>query len=585
MKKIVQRIAATFNNGFKWLVMVVFITATTLVYSALAAPPATPYNPGETLAPTCSPGDPNCTVVPPPVLSDNEVVTGDWDNTANPWAVNELVSQVMTEGENVSLLNNDAGYLTIESDPLFTANGVGAWWAMPGGASISSLLNDAGFITGSAVPSNETDPVYTGSQAAFLTSPTGPGQVLYGNLLAPGMMSWSAPSVPGGILIDNGILGPGSVVWLAPGAPGQYLTFTGIPGTPITWSALTEADPVFSVSPASGIVAAGSGNGNNWDTAYSWGNHATAGYISTETDPVVGAQNGIILSNGLGGISSTIPGPPGSILSGGLVPGSVNWNPPSVPGGLLIDTGVAPGSLAWLAPGLPGQYLTFTGVPGTQMTWTNLPAESDPVFGSSSIQTWWTGAKNVGALNNDVNYLMANGSVDLTNNWTIATKNITLTAGTLRAQTVSDTAGAATMSGGVITGANLTDGVASLTGGSLTGAVGITASGTIQGSVVTDGSGASMTGGAVTGNTLTTGAGASMVGNTVTGGIVTDGAGVAMMSGLLTMMPLPGPVPPIPGAVYIDNAGQPNLLLCYFNPGTMMWHDLTSGMPNPLCGV
>jgi len=32
-----------------------------------AQPPATPYNPGETLNPTCAPGDPNCTVYPPAI--------------------------------------------------------------------------------------------------------------------------------------------------------------------------------------------------------------------------------------------------------------------------------------------------------------------------------------------------------------------------------------------------------------------------------------------------------------------------------------------------------------------------------------
>lgn len=39
----------------------------------------------------------------------------------------------------------------------------------------------------------------------------------------------------------------------------------------------TETDPVFAASPAAGIL---SSNIANWDTAYGWGNHATAGYLT-----------------------------------------------------------------------------------------------------------------------------------------------------------------------------------------------------------------------------------------------------------------------------------------------------------------
>lgn len=48
----------------------------------------------------------------------------------------------------------------------------------------------------------------------------------------------------------------------------------------------------------------------NWDTAYSWGNHASAGYLTsyTETDPVVGAVSGLVKANGLGTISAAVAG-------------------------------------------------------------------------------------------------------------------------------------------------------------------------------------------------------------------------------------------------------------------------------------
>jgi hypothetical protein len=44
-----------------------------------------------------------------------------------------------------------------------------------------------------------------------------------------------------------------------------------------------EVDPVFAASVAAGIT---SNQISFWDTAYSWGNHADAGYLKTETDPI-----------------------------------------------------------------------------------------------------------------------------------------------------------------------------------------------------------------------------------------------------------------------------------------------------------
>lgn len=39
-------------------------------------------------------------------------------------------------------------------------------------------------------------------------------------------------------------------------------------------------------------------NHTHWDTAYGWGNHAGAGYLTTEADPVVKAVTGLVKSNG-----------------------------------------------------------------------------------------------------------------------------------------------------------------------------------------------------------------------------------------------------------------------------------------------
>jgi hypothetical protein len=59
---------------------------------------------------------------------------------------------------------------------------------------------------------------------------------------------------------------------------------------------ITETDPVFTASPANGITST---NMTNWNTAYSWGNHASAGYLTsyTETDPVFVASPAHSISN------------------------------------------------------------------------------------------------------------------------------------------------------------------------------------------------------------------------------------------------------------------------------------------------
>jgi hypothetical protein len=59
-----------------------------------------------------------------------------------------------------------------------------------------------------------------------------------------------------------------------------YNTTTG----ELTYGALptfTETDPIFTASPSFGITST---NISNWNTAYGWGNHATVGYLTAESD-------------------------------------------------------------------------------------------------------------------------------------------------------------------------------------------------------------------------------------------------------------------------------------------------------------
>jgi hypothetical protein len=57
-----------------------------------------------------------------------------------------------------------------------------------------------------------------------------------------------------------------------------------------------ETDPIFTASAAGGITPT---QVTNWDTAYGWGDHNTAGYITTETDPIftASASSGITNTN------------------------------------------------------------------------------------------------------------------------------------------------------------------------------------------------------------------------------------------------------------------------------------------------
>jgi len=63
-------------------------------------------------------------------------------------------------------------------------------------------------------------------------------------------------------------------------SPDRQITSVGYAFQAASAMSYAETDPVFSASVASGIT---SGQTNNWSTAYGWGNHATAGYLTQTT--------------------------------------------------------------------------------------------------------------------------------------------------------------------------------------------------------------------------------------------------------------------------------------------------------------
>ena len=110
-----------------------------------------------------------------------------------------------------------------------------------------------------------------------------------------------------------------------------FITLAEVPAVPADVSAFnndagyltsfTETDPVFAASTAAGISGT---QVTNWDTAYSWGDHAAAGYALTSAIPdsildlsIVDGTNGQVLTaNGdgtfsfttVGGVSNTLDG-------------------------------------------------------------------------------------------------------------------------------------------------------------------------------------------------------------------------------------------------------------------------------------
>ena len=79
----------------------------------------------------------------------------------------------------------------------------------------------------------------------------------------------------------------------------------------------TETDPVFTASAASNVTTT---KITNWDTSYGWGNHASVGYLTSETSHADVVVDGDFASSGLmkrGGTSGTY-----SIITDN----SSNWN-------------------------------------------------------------------------------------------------------------------------------------------------------------------------------------------------------------------------------------------------------------------
>jgi len=125
--------------------------------------------------------------------------------------------------------------------------------------------------------SSETDPVFTASPA--------------NNILAQNITNWNLAYGWGdhstaGYLSSLGSIAGHTDVTLATLQDAQLLRYSVANArwenwTPNYLTSYTETDPVFTASPAGGITGT---NIANWNTAHGWGNHATAGYLTSLGD-------------------------------------------------------------------------------------------------------------------------------------------------------------------------------------------------------------------------------------------------------------------------------------------------------------
>ncbi|MEI7498356.1 MAG: tail fiber domain-containing protein [Candidatus Falkowbacteria bacterium] len=111
-----------------------------------AAPPTSPYNPGETLDPNCPPGDPNCTVTPPAISGVNSNISGLIGlNTQAALQLNPYGTSIASTSEIrfLELAANGNNYVGFKAPANIATNAI---WQLPSsdGTSNQVLMTDGG---------------------------------------------------------------------------------------------------------------------------------------------------------------------------------------------------------------------------------------------------------------------------------------------------------------------------------------------------------------------------------------------------------------------------------------------------------
>lgn len=182
-----------------------------------------------------------------------------------------------------------------ETDPVFTASAA----AGISGADITNWNAAYGWgnhaLVGYLTSFTETDPVFAASAAAGITaanktewnSAYSHSLITTGNphnldAADVGAMSTSHPA--------NAITGTNITNWNTAYGWGNHASAGYL-------TSYTETDPVFLASAAAGITGT---NITNWNTAYGWGNHASAGYLTSLS--IFGGTDDIVITDEFGNL-------------------------------------------------------------------------------------------------------------------------------------------------------------------------------------------------------------------------------------------------------------------------------------------
>ena len=218
------------------LIFVGLVVVRYYFYPAFASPPNTPYAPGETIDPACSPGDENCTVYPPlssTLTTSTALTMGTYSlrfahNTANYTSFTVAADGSLTIGGNVSIsgLTNLANTLT---------------FTMASGTSITATnaLLVSATTTNLYVSGNVNLPNDSISDGMVVNSLTASNYLLLtGGTLSGGLIFTTA----GGTMITSTNLYVSNKIGINSSTPSASLAIQGVAGTnPLIISSSTNA--------------------------------------------------------------------------------------------------------------------------------------------------------------------------------------------------------------------------------------------------------------------------------------------------------------------------------------------------------
>lgn len=196
-----------------------------------------------------------------------------------------------------------------------------------------------------------------------------------------------------------------------------------------------------------GTVTATGGNSTNWNTAYSWGNHATAGYypasnpdgFTANTGDITAVVAGTALSGGATSGSATL-----NVTDNGIGATQLNVSGDGTSGQVLASDG--DGSFSWVAQSGGGGGISLTDLSATVASagtanlaynntngvFTYTPPDLSTYLTASSTATLTNKSGNISQWTNDSGYGTSSFSgayADLTGKPTIPTNNNELTNG------------------------------------------------------------------------------------------------------------------------------------------------------------